>query len=82
MHTLIPDYWFENILSPYFYIEISQQNFHVLLRELFIYILYLLVEAIPHTIAFILSCCLHIQNSILTLDMIPLCMKNPVPKYD
>jgi hypothetical protein len=64
IETLSPNCWFENVFSPYFYIEISKQNLQVILQELIEHRFYFLVEGVLHIITFVLSWCMHIQNNI------------------
>jgi len=56
----------KHFLYPFFFGEISKQNFHVVLRELIQYTLQFLIKPIFHVITFILSCFMHIQNNNIT----------------
>ena len=66
IYTVIPNSWFENILSPQFSIKISWQNFHVVLREMIENLPFFLVKPVFWIITFIFTVWMHIQNSDIT----------------
>jgi hypothetical protein len=54
VETFIPNCRFKNVFSAYFDMEISQQNFYMVFKELIDYTFQFLIETVFHAINFIL----------------------------